>query len=120
MLSWSYNKLPVHCTTALNCPSCCCCLAVVIGLLCGIAAFLADALLEAFNNWRFGAVKRVIKDGGGFWEPYLTFLTFCELFSFLAGCCVAFGAPTAAGSGVPEIKTYLNGVHIRGAQSASL
>jgi H+/Cl- antiporter ClcA len=32
----------------------------------------------------------------------------------LSGCIVSFVAPLAAGSGIPEIKTYLNGVHIKG------
>ena len=90
------------------------CCAVAIGLAAGVAAFIADASLEAFNNWKFGTVKRVIREEGGFWVPYFAFIAFCLFFSFIAGCMVAFGAPTAAGSGIPEIKTYLNGVHIRG------
>ncbi len=32
----------------------------------------------------------------------------------ISGCIVSFVAPLAAGSGIPEIKTYLNGVHIKG------
>lgn len=28
--------------------------------------------------------------------------------------CRSFVEPLAAGSGIPEVKTYLNGVHIRG------
>lgn len=87
---------------------------MLIGLSCGLAAFIADASLEAFNNWKFGAVRTVVRQQGGFWAPYFTFVPICLMFSGIAGCMVAFGAPTAAGSGIPEIKTYLNGVHIRG------
>ena len=42
----------------------------------------------------------------------------------MAGSLVAFVEPLAAGSGIPEIKTYLNGIHIKGLltvrQSSSL
>ena len=43
------------------------------------------------------------------------FTAFCLGYSALSGALVSFGAPLAAGSGIPEIKTYLNGVHVRGA-----
>lgn len=42
---------------------------------------------------------------------------FCLLdrrFVAVSGGLVAWGAPLAAGSGIPEIKTYLNGVRTRG------
>lgn len=32
----------------------------------------------------------------------------------ISGALVSFGSPLAAGSGIPEIKTYLNGVHVKG------
>ena len=123
----------------------------------GLCAFLVDVALETLNNWKFGAVNSVIRDRGGFWQPYLTFLAFCLAYSgghpfhihpvvlhqaadrldgwlsekntwlsiqahYILGCMhtgisgaiVSFAAPMAAGSGIPEIKTYLNGVHVRG------
>ena len=42
-------------------------------------------------------------------------MAFCLSYSALSGALVSFSAPLAAGSGIPEIKTYLNGVHVRGA-----
>ena len=59
-------------------------------------------------------VPQVIKNEGGFIAPYMTFITFCVGYASIAGCLVSFGAPLAAGSGIPEVKTYLNGVHIKG------
>ena len=56
-----------------------------------------------------------LQAGGGVWKPYAAFMSFCLGYSALSGALVAFGAPLAAGSGIPEIKTYLNGVHVRGA-----
>ena len=32
----------------------------------------------------------------------------------MAGGLVSFVEPLAAGSGIPEVKTYLNGLHIKG------
>ena len=47
----------------------------------GLCAFLVDVALETLNNLKFGAVKSVIQDRGGFWQPYLTFLAFCLAYS---------------------------------------
>ncbi len=82
----------------------------------GCCAFCVDIGLETLNSWKFGAVKRVIREHGGFWGPYVTFLAFCLTYSGISGAIVSFIAPMAAGSGIPEIKTYLNGVHVRGEQ----
>ena len=51
---------------------------------------------------------------GGFWPPYLAFLAFCLGYCTLAGAIPSYIAPLSAGSGIPEIKAYLNGVRIRG------
>ena len=55
--------------------------AVFIGLAMGLCAFLVDVALETLNNWKFGVVKSVIRDRGGFWQPYLTFLAICLAYS---------------------------------------
>ena len=36
------------------------------------------------------------------------------MYALVAGGLVSFVEPLAAGSGIAEVKTYLNGVHIRG------
>lgn len=55
--------------------------AVFIGLTMGLCAFLVDVSLEMLNNWKFGAVKSVIRSKGGFWRPYLTFFVICLTYS---------------------------------------
>ncbi|CAL5218915.1 g661 [Coccomyxa viridis] len=94
--------------------------AFFIGLAMGLCAFLVDISLETLNNWKFGAVDSVIRSRGGFWRPYLAFIGICLLYSGISGALVSFGSPLAAGSGIPEIKTYLNGVHVKGELSPSL
>ena len=36
------------------------------------------------------------------------------MYASVAGALVSFVEPLAAGSGIAEVKTYLNGIHIRG------
>ena len=56
---------------------------------------------------------------GGFWAPYATFVSISIGYAIVAGSLVAFVEPLAAGSGIPEIKTYLNGIHIKGLLTVS-
>ena len=56
---------------------------------------------------------------GGFWAPYATFISISIGYAIVAGSLVAFVEPLAAGSGIPEIKTYLNGIHIKGLLTVS-
>ena len=60
------------------------------------------------------AARSVIRSRGGFIVPYLVFCAFCVAYSSVSGSLVAWGSAAAAGSGIPEIKTYLNGVHVPG------
>ena len=60
------------------------------------------------------------KFAGGFWGPYAAYLAISLLYASVAGCLVSFVEPLAAGSGIAEIKTYLNGIHIRGLLTVSI
>ncbi len=57
---------------------------------------------------------------GGFWAPFATFVSISIGYAIVAGSLVAFVEPLAAGSGIPEIKTYLNGIHIKGLLTVSI
>ncbi|KAK9808763.1 hypothetical protein WJX72_003174 [[Myrmecia] bisecta] len=89
-------------------------IAFFIGLTMGFLSFLVDIGLEHLNNFKFSTVKKVISSHGGFWAPYFTFIAICLSLTGISGCLTSYGSPLAAGSGIPEIKTYLNGVHIKG------
>ena len=56
---------------------------------------------------------------GGFWSPYATYIFISLVYASVAGCLVSFVEPLAAGSGIAEIKTYLNGIHIKGLLTVS-
>ena len=57
---------------------------------------------------------------GGFWTPYATYVFISLIYASVAGGLVSFVEPLAAGSGIAEIKTYLNGVHIKGLLTVGL
>ena len=80
----------------------------------GVLMFIVDVTLEGINTLKFGTVKRLIASTGGFWAPYMVLLCFNMSFAAISGYIVAVEAPFAAGSGIPELKSYLNGIHLRG------
>ena len=91
-----------------------CHFAVAIGVSMGVLAFLVDIFLQRLNSFKYSAVKSVVRDTGGFWAPYIVWLCFTMGYAALSSYLVTTFAPLGAGSGIPEIKTYLNGVHIKG------
>ena len=95
-------------------------LAVGIGATMGLCAFAVDLALELLNSWKFDSVKTAIARTDSFWPPYLAFLFFNMGFACMSGCLVSYVAPLAAGSGIPEVKAYLNGVRIKGTDFMSL
>ena len=57
---------------------------------------------------------------GGFMAPFLMYVGISLLYASVAGALVSFVEPLAAGSGIAEVKTYLNGIHIRGLLAVSV
>lgn len=96
------------------------CCAVLIGVSMGLLAFLVDIVLQRLNSFKFGAVRSVVSNHGGFWAPYMVWLCFTMGYAALSAYLVTSFAPLGAGSGIPEIKTYLNGVHIKGKLTTGL
>ncbi|KAL4855536.1 Chloride channel protein A [Chlorella vulgaris] len=89
-------------------------LSILIGAVMGVLAFLVDWGIESMNGFKFAAVRASVADSGGFVTPYLTHVGISLMFALVAGGLISFVEPLAAGSGIPEVKTYLNGVHIKG------
>ena len=84
----------------------------------GFVAFVVDGLVDKLNSFRFGmAMKLVVgdgesKDASKFYAYISSLLVTCCL-AAVAGGLVSYVEPLAAGSGIPELKTYLNGVHLK-------
>ncbi|XP_024363094.1 chloride channel protein CLC-d isoform X2 [Physcomitrium patens] len=85
---------------------------LLIGIGTGLAAFLINIAVENFSGWKFAATFALMK--------YSTFLGLVIYIAFNAALVfssvyiITQFAPAAAGSGIPEIKAYLNGVDTPG------
>nr|XP_027796664.1 H(+)/Cl(-) exchange transporter 7 isoform X2 [Marmota flaviventris] len=87
----------------------------LIGILTGLVACFIDIVVENLAGLKY----RVIKDNidkftekGGLSFSLLLWATLNATFVFLGSVIVAFVEPVAAGSGIPQIKCFLNGVKI--------
>lgn len=83
-------------------------------LLTGILVALMGAFVLVVTNilqkWKFDAAQKMVIDGN-LGKAFAYFVGLSVVYSILAGCLCLF-EPAAAGSGIPEIKAYLNGVNL--------
>ncbi|KXZ49316.1 hypothetical protein GPECTOR_22g910 [Gonium pectorale] len=86
-------------------------LSLVIGLLNGLAGFLFNQGIYMLNKVKFDTTLRFIRPGAGFGTPFAVYLAFTLLYAAVAGALGSYVSPQAAGSGIPEIRCYLNGIH---------
>eukprot|EP01023_Acetabularia_acetabulum_P017781 TRINITY_DN1891_c0_g1_i13.p1 TRINITY_DN1891_c0_g1~~TRINITY_DN1891_c0_g1_i13.p1 ORF type:complete len:840 (-),score=163.15 TRINITY_DN1891_c0_g1_i13:115-2634(-) len=87
---------------------------ILIGFVMGAIAFLVDWGIEVLNTIKYTTTSNLITSTTVFWPPFCAYVAISAAFATVAGCLVSFVSPLAAGSGIPELKTYLNGIHIRG------
>uniref|UniRef100_A0A146PM45 Chloride channel protein ClC-Kb n=1 Tax=Fundulus heteroclitus TaxID=8078 RepID=A0A146PM45_FUNHE len=88
----------------------------VIGVTVGLVGLFVDFFVHLFTKIKFSVVGDSIEkctDKGCLSLSLLELLTFNMVFVFIASVLVLI-EPVAAGSGIPEIKSYLNGVKIPG------
>ena len=94
-------------------------LSAIIGVVMGFVAFVVDGLVDKLNSFRFGMAMRLVvgdgenQDASKFYAYISSLFVTCCL-AAVAGGLVSYVEPLAAGSGIPELKTYLNGVHLKG------
>lgn len=67
-------------------------------------------LTEALTKFKFSSATHLINDGH--WEGAFFVLLAISLFYAGAAGVLCWMEPTAAGSGIPEIKAYLNGINL--------
>eukprot|EP00038_Savillea_parva_P026498 m.54657 g.54657 ORF g.54657 m.54657 type:complete len:832 (+) comp7545_c0_seq1:173-2668(+) len=89
----------------------------VIGFLTGLIAFIIDTCIINLAKWKFDTIqiyldKCVQQDC--LTTPLMVWLAIDLLFVGIATSFVTFGSPIAAGSGIPEVKCYLNGIKMPG------
>ncbi|KAJ3673130.1 hypothetical protein LUZ60_006504 [Juncus effusus] len=86
--------------------------ALLIGIGTGFAAVFINLAVENFSGWKYTATFTIIQHS--YLAGYLVFVLFNLALVFSSVFIVTHFAPAAAGSGIPEIKGYLNGVDTHG------
>uniref|UniRef100_A0A8C0K540 Chloride voltage-gated channel 6 n=1 Tax=Canis lupus dingo TaxID=286419 RepID=A0A8C0K540_CANLU len=87
-----------------------------IGVCTGLVGLFVDFFVRLFTQLKFGVVQTSVEEcsqKGCLALSLLELLGFNLTFVFLASLLVLI-EPVAAGSGIPEIKCYLNGVKVPG------
>lgn len=87
----------------------------LIGILTGLIACFIDIMVEKLAGIKYQAIKENIETFtavGGLSVSLLLWAVLNSAFVMVGSIIVAFFEPIAAGSGIPQIKCYLNGVKI--------
>jgi chloride channel 7 len=84
----------------------------LIGIGTGLAAFFILVGVETLLDIRFGIVLKLMAERSVF-AAWLANVTLCMAFVGVATSLVVFVEPAASGSGIPDLKAYLNGTNIR-------
>ncbi|CDQ60464.1 unnamed protein product [Oncorhynchus mykiss] len=91
-------------------------LVFAIGVSVGLVGVFVDFFVRLFTQLKFNLVGKSVEEcseKGCLALSLLELLAFNMMFIFIASVLVLI-EPVAAGSGIPEIKSYLNGVKIPG------
>ncbi|GAV74798.1 CBS domain-containing protein/Voltage_CLC domain-containing protein [Cephalotus follicularis] len=86
--------------------------ALLIGIGTGLAAVFINISVENFAGWKFALTFSIIQKS--YMAGFLVYILINLGLVFSSVYIITKFAPAAAGSGIPEIKGYLNGVDIRG------
>ncbi|XP_047213764.1 H(+)/Cl(-) exchange transporter 7-like [Girardinichthys multiradiatus] len=87
----------------------------LIGFLTGLIACFIDIVVEQLAGIKYKVIKEnVVKftEAGGLSISLILWAVLNSSFVMLGAVMVAFFEPIAAGSGIPQIKCYLNGIKI--------
>ncbi|KAK4257930.1 hypothetical protein QN277_007453 [Acacia crassicarpa] len=86
--------------------------ALLIGIGTGIAAVFINISVENFAGWKFSLTFHIIQKS--YIAGFLVYVLINLVLVLSSVYIITQFAPAAAGSGIPEIKGYLNGVDIYG------
>ncbi|KAJ4967791.1 hypothetical protein NE237_014492 [Protea cynaroides] len=87
-------------------------IALLIGIGTGLAAIVINIAVENFAGWKFSATFSIIQTS--YLAGFVVYILFNLVLVFSSVFIITQFAPAAAGSGIPEIKGYLNGVDTHG------
>ncbi|VVC39692.1 Hypothetical protein CINCED_3A002890 [Cinara cedri] len=71
-----------------------------------------DTVIEYLCNWKYQSIRNYIDVNHSTWQCLMIWLLFTVLPTIVGCCVVLFMEPSAAGSGIPFVISYLNGIRI--------
>ncbi|KDP40151.1 hypothetical protein JCGZ_02149 [Jatropha curcas] len=86
--------------------------ALLIGIGTGLAAVFINLSVENFAGWKFSLTFSIIQKS--YFAGFIVYVLINLALVYSSVYIVTQFAPAAAGSGIPEIKGYLNGIDIHG------
>ncbi|XP_002974732.2 chloride channel protein CLC-d [Selaginella moellendorffii] len=86
--------------------------ALFIGVGTGLSAFAINVAVENFSGWKFLATFAIMRHS--YLAGFVIYALFNVALVFSSVYIVTSFAPAAAGSGIPELKGYLNGIDTPG------
>ncbi|XP_048235528.1 chloride channel protein CLC-d isoform X2 [Ricinus communis] len=86
--------------------------ALLIGIGTGLAAVFINLSVENFAGWKFSLTFSIIQKS--YFAGFVLYVLFNLALVYSSVYIITQFAPAAAGSGIPEIKGYLNGIDIPG------
>ncbi|XP_057310873.1 H(+)/Cl(-) exchange transporter 7-like [Hydractinia symbiolongicarpus] len=88
---------------------------LIIGVLTATVAVSIDISIDKLAGWKYKIIKTQLDkcvDSSCLAIPYCLWVGLNCAFVLMATLMVVYAEPVAAGSGIPQIKCYLNGVKI--------
>lgn len=85
---------------------------ILIGLIMAIIGFAVDQLTRGLTIALYTLSSRALTRF--FWPAFVAFTLLSLVYVLIAALSVVYIAPLGAGSGIPELKAYLNGVRVPG------
>ena len=86
-------------------------LCLLIGLITGWVGFVVNVGTKMLENMKFRWCEALV-EAGAFSEPLLLYCAINGAYVLCASALVVLWEPQAKGSGIPEVKSLLNGVFI--------
>ncbi|KAK4434016.1 Chloride channel protein CLC-d [Sesamum alatum] len=87
-------------------------LASLIGTGTALAAVFINISVENFAGWKYSLTFNIIQKS--YFAGFLVYMLINLALVLSSACIITQFAPAAAGSGIPEIKGYLNGIDTHG------
>ncbi|KAK2587410.1 hypothetical protein KPH14_003124 [Odynerus spinipes] len=88
---------------------------LLIGICTALIACFVDISIEQLSNVKYGYLKTYVDHcvvNKCLWLPYLIWLISNIIPVFIGAILVSYIEPVAAGSGIPQVKCYLNGIKV--------